>query len=83
MVINIKYQGSLHVVVQLDANEKIVGVGPFWSHGHTFYKVQWQIISNIKTLDLEVSDKKKCLLYLYITYVEHKPLDWAPFVPEP
>ena len=57
MIIHIKYQGSLHVVVQINANVKIVGC--LCLQGHNFnnlLEVHWKMLY-IKDLDLEVSDK--------------------------
>ena len=61
MIIHIKYQGSLHVVVQINANVTIVGCDLF---GHrVIISITWQrstgrsYILNIKALHLEVSDK--------------------------
>ena len=61
MIIHIKYQGSLHVVVQINANVTIVGCDLF---GHrVIISITWQsstgrcYIPNIKALHLEVSDK--------------------------
>ena len=70
MIIHIKYQGSWHVVVQINANVKIVGCGLF---GHraiisliTWYRYIGRCdIPNIKALDTEVTDK---------IYVLYKPL---------
>ena len=61
MIIHIKYQGSLHVVVQINPYVKIVGCGLF---GHrVIISITWQrstgrcYILNIKALRLVVSDK--------------------------
>ena len=61
MIIHIKYQGSLHVVFQINANVKIVGCSLF---GHrVIISITWQrstgrcYIPNIKALHVEVSDK--------------------------
>ena len=40
MIIHINYPGSLHVVVQINVNVKIVGVGHFWSLGHNFNNME-------------------------------------------
>ena len=61
MIIHIKYQGSLHAVVQINANVTIVGCDLF---GHrVIISITWQrstgrcYIPNIKALHLEASDK--------------------------
>ena len=70
MIIHIKYQGSSHKVVLINANVKTVTVlvRPFLSQGHNFNNLvevylQMLAIPNIKALYFELSGKNFCLCF--------------------
>ena len=75
MIIHIKYQGSLHVVVQINANVKMIGYSLFGHRAIISIICQRSTgrcyIPNIKALDLEVSDKICVYAFPIYAYVEH------------